>query len=127
MYNDKYPNCCCTAHKIVFWCCALRVNRGLQSGCCFFFIIPQKVKHVFSRSHGNSLGFHANWQVYVCVYAFVSFSSSFSTRRRFSFSIVYLPLYLFCFCFRFSSCVAVYIITVARVYVCLCAHTRFAT
>lgn len=89
-----------------------------------FFIILRKVKHVFSRSHGYSLGFHANWQVYACVYAFVFFSSFFQPDVVFPF-----PLHVchyICFVFVFLLLVAC-LHSYCDQCVYVRAHTRFTT
>lgn len=85
----------------------------------FFFFAVSKAKHVFSCSHGNSLGFHANWQVCFCVCFFLFFSVSFQPDI-FPFHFIRLFVCLFFLALLFTF------IIVACVCVFVCAHTRFA-
>lgn len=93
----------------------------IVAGFVVIFMMFQKAKHVFSRSHGNSVGFHANWQVciYVCVMVFLSFQPDVFPF----FHCVFCHFVCFRFLFAFFSLI-VYIIIVANVCLCVCIHTR---
>lgn len=75
MLNDKYRSCIvCRTTELLSGVMSFALIDGFKIVAAFVvnFMMFQKAKHVFSRSHGNSVGFHANWQVciYVCVMVF---------------------------------------------------------
>lgn len=85
-------------------------------------LLRKKAKHVFSGSHGKSLGFHANWQV-CFLFVHFSFSLSFSlfSTQTFFLSHCICTLYLFISWLLFTL---LFIVPSMRVCVCLCADAR---
>lgn len=118
-------------HQIVFWCCALCVNRWLQSGCrcccCCFFHNSSKSETCVQSFTWKFTRFScqlASLCLRLCVW-FVCIFHLFSFRRRFSFSIVvhtFATLFGFVL-FSLFFLLAVYLL-LWPVRACVCAHTR---